>query len=316
MARIRSNHLPHAIATATLSIVAAFCTKPAVAQPTPLSHPNKVQIVKGNPADIKDFPWQVAILNGATSQLSCGGSIIDDNWVLTAAHCVVDSNDQPLLPGSFIVVAGTTTFASGGTRYTVDRVVPHSGFTRAGKKDDIALLHTATPITGPNRRPVQLTREEPNPRNTLTISGWGVTAQGATSPSPTLQKLDVVPVPRDACNKAPMYPGEITYGKTCAGNKDTDRSACQGDSGGPLIFRASNGVFQMGVLSYGLTACAGKPTVYTMTGAYIDWINDRKQGLTDQQGAELREIQERNARDEFTERCRNPGGRGVPIDCR
>src|SRR5260221_6019945 len=112
----------------------------------------KQKIVGGSLARAGDWPWQVSIQ--FDKQHICGGSLIHPEWVLTAAHCVIDDDDGTLLPLEPVsVVHGTTDLSSGGTRHAAAQLIAHEGYDpKLPDKDpkkllnDIALIKLAAPL--------------------------------------------------------------------------------------------------------------------------------------------------------------------------
>jgi trypsin len=222
------------------------------------------RIVGGEKADIKQHPWQVALTIGGSL---CGGSIIAQKWVLTAAHCV-----RPLPKLSDVKAkAGATDYTGGGMGTEIEKIVVHEGYNPTTSENDLALIKLKTATAG---RVIPLASAElPVPNGQpLEVTGWGVTAEGAISPSRPLLKANVPYVDNAACNVA--YEGSIKPGMLCAGYREGGIDACQGDSGGPLVWRTSDGPVLVGVVSFG-TGCARrlKYGVYTRVSAYRDWID-------------------------------------------
>jgi secreted trypsin-like serine protease len=160
-------------------------TRPPVAERLGLAGMSR--IIGGVAARRGDWPWQVAIYD--RSSFSCGGSIIADTWVLTAAHCVTDDKQNTLGPDNFIVVEGTWNIVNEtarldslpeGRALRVKRVIPHEKY-QMGMRDnslrienDIALLELAEPARSapiPYADSQSATAETPN--TVATNTGWG-----------------------------------------------------------------------------------------------------------------------------------------------
>ncbi len=239
-------------------------------------------IVGGQDAHIEDFPWQVALMAG-TFQF-CGGSIINERWILTAAHC-----ETPVLSH---IRAGVTnkTDATTGQDIPVLRQIPHPGYGTLNPSDsDLMLLELASPLdlSGPKAKAISLMTAQAaagglqNPGVIATISGWGNLSEGGIDPD-ILQKANVPIVSNEdaavgyAAN--PDYgPGYITANMIAAGflnigNVDT----CQGDSGGPMVVPDNTvplGFRLAGVTSFG-EGCARQEYmgIYTRVSQFEGWI--------------------------------------------
>jgi secreted trypsin-like serine protease len=220
------------------------------------------RIVGGEDADIKDHPWQVALL---IDRALCGGVIIHNQWVLTAAHCF-DSDDPKVVR----VKSGASNYRVGGVWLPVERVVRHK-FNPATKENDLALVKLKARPAGrsiPFIRPEQkLTRCQQ-----LEITGWGRTKAGQRGTSQKLQKATVPYIDRATCNEPKSYNGAIPPSMLCAGYHEKD--ACQGDSGGPLVLKSeAGGDVLVGIVSWG-ESCGKqfKYGVYTRVDAHRAWI--------------------------------------------
>jgi secreted trypsin-like serine protease len=222
-------------------------------------------IIRGFPVAQGLMPWMVQVHHRNSS---CGGILIEQDLVLTAAHCLFDRRGRRLDTGGFYTVSGSLVFGDGLLR-EVRATIPHPDYDRRSKANDVALLRLErdpalvfTPLTdwGDPRDLLPGTR--------LTIAGWGVTEWGDTS---SILLMAEVPLSSDeACRD---YWNRLGPGAFCAGGGRTD--ACQGDSGGPILHRSEQGRFRLlGVVSFG-DGCGqpGAPGVYARLAAYTDWID-------------------------------------------
>ena len=226
--------------------------------------PFKRRIVGGENAKIEQHPWQVALqMKGA---FVCGGSLIAERWVLTAAHCFTTRR-----PEDWQVKAGVTNYASGGAGTPVVRVIIHPQYHQPTHEHDIALMKLKAKTKGRviARAPADMTMPAGQP---LEVTGWGHTSEGGEI-AKVLQKANVPHADSAACNAREAYDGTIRSGMMCAGQKEGGVDSCKGDSGGPLVWRTADGPVLVGVVSWGI-GCARKLKygVYTRVSAYSDWI--------------------------------------------
>uniref|UniRef100_A0A8C6ERK6 trypsin n=1 Tax=Marmota marmota marmota TaxID=9994 RepID=A0A8C6ERK6_MARMA len=214
-----------------------------------LPTPDDDKIVGGYTCAKNSLPYQVSLNVGYHL---CGGSLISDQWVLTAAHCYnrlqvrLGEHDIEVLEGDeqFIQAA---------------KIIRHPNFNKDTLNNDIMLIKLASPATIRNRM------ESGNPVNNCPFS---LLLSTVKYPS-LLQCLDAPVLSDTACHNS--YPGKVTNNMFCLGFLEGGKDSCQGDSGGPVV---CNGELQ-GIVSWGLgCALKGKPGVYTKVCNYLDWIQE------------------------------------------
>ncbi|KAH0950217.1 hypothetical protein HN011_005891 [Eciton burchellii] len=231
----------------------------------------KLRIAGGQPADPKEWPWMAALLREGTIQY-CGGVLITDRHVLTAAHCVYEFN-----PRDITVRLGEYDFTKSDETRALDFMVTeiriHRDFRYNTYENDIAIvkIHRPTifnsyiwPICLP---PIQQTFENKD----AIVTGWGTQYYGG--PASTVLMEVVVPVwPQEKCVRS--FTQRIVNTTMCAGAHNGGRDACQGDSGGPLLHQLANGKWvNIGIVSWGIRCGEpGYPGVYTRVSSYLDWI--------------------------------------------
>ncbi|XP_037954982.1 trypsin-1-like [Teleopsis dalmanni] len=222
------------------------------------------RIIGGQYAQSGQFPYQISLqLN---QRHHCGGSLISDMVVITAAHCVMGQS-----PTKMRVVAGTADLLAGdGKAFEIADIVRHSQYNPETQDYDIALikLKSAVPLGG-NIQTIELASSESNyPADTLaTISGFGAVNMQLQLPN-KLKFAQVQLWSRDFCNPKNI-PG-ITNRMVCAGHPSGQVSACQGDSGGPLTVDGK----LFGLVSWGFGCGAKMPAIYTYVGALRSWITE------------------------------------------
>jgi len=238
------------------------------------------QIVGGTEAANGAWPWQAQLYinkNGAIYQ--CGGSLIDARWVLTAAHCVVDNNNNTLSASSFDVRLGSNTWGSGGQALRVSRVIKHSAYNPQSQDSDIALLQLVSPATlGAAVATIRPLTPDVEPTlvangKLATVTGWGSTFSGGSGVS-SLRQVQVPLLSPATCAALSAYGGSITNNMLCAGYEQGGKDSCQGDSGGPLVVSNNSGGYVLaGVVSWGnQCALADYPGVYTRVANYMNWL--------------------------------------------
>ncbi|OAL01786.1 trypsin-domain-containing protein [Phaeosphaeriaceae sp. SRC1lsM3a] len=244
--------------------VPALCTAAAIPQDPefPEGEFPENPIVGGTTASQGDFPFIVSIQRVSGGSHFCGGSLLNGNTVLTAAHCAVGQTAS-----SIQIRAGSLSRTSGGTVVRVSSIKVNPSYSSGTYNNDVAILKLASSIpTSSTISYAQLAASGSDPAagTGTTVAGWGTTSSGGQSLPVNLLKVDVPVISRTTCNSN-YGSGRVTASMFCAGLTQGGKDSCQGDSGGPIVNTATR--VQLGVVSWGEgCAAAGAPGVYSNLG--------------------------------------------------
>jgi transmembrane serine protease 11D len=238
-------------------------------------NPPMGRIVGGHAVFIENNLWQIAMVRASVPEPRrsqfCGGSIIDDTWILTAAHCVRNAVVRED-PSRVDVIAGTSQFAIGGERLKVTAIHTHPMYNESTMDHDFALLRLQSPVT--QGKVIELAKEntQVSEGTTTCVTGWGATFEGGPG-SIDLLGAEVPIVSTDECNRPESYNGDVTASMMCAGKKEGGVDSCQGDSGGPLSTLVEGRPTLIGVVSFG-EGCARrlKYGIYSRVSMVAPWI--------------------------------------------
>ncbi|KDR11874.1 Chymotrypsin BI [Zootermopsis nevadensis] len=228
---------------------------------------DKHRITGGSTASRGQFPWQVALI--IDDAYFCGGSLIDELWVLTAAHCAGSTYELRL--GANRV----DSIESGAVVVNSRNSIVHGSYNENTINNDIAVIRlTAAVSLSTYISPVRLRNLNSDLAGESTrVSGWGKTSDSSNSISTTLNYVDLTVITNTVC--ANTYGNIITATKICVSTPN-GQSTCNGDSGGALTYLESDGRYtQVGIVSFGSSAgCQrGYPAAFTRVTSYLSWIS-------------------------------------------
>jgi len=222
------------------------------------------------------YPWLARIGYNRSPSITvtfCGGVLIHKEWILTAAHCVEDRQQDDTVK---VYLNTLDAFGRDGSeQISVSKMHIHPLYRNVGQGNDIALLKLSSPS---KQQPVNISSPSDQEylegkdsfKDVLTALGWGDTEDPETDYSSTLQSVNLNYITSHDCNE--KWWG-VDEKQVCAEGIEESQDTCHGDSGGPLYFTNEAGekvVF--GLTSYGAQRCVDLPGVYVKTHAYVDFI--------------------------------------------
>ncbi|XP_064610534.1 serine protease svh-1-like isoform X2 [Liolophura sinensis] len=244
-----------------------------------VEEPKLQNLVGGSTVRYGFYPWQVGIrkrLRSGVMGAWCGGTIIDEHWILTATHCFQNSPKS-----SYLIRVGDVDNKQPDLYeqdFLIDELFTHEGYIRSSHDNDIALVK----IRPRNGRGILFNdyvqpaclpaNEDAYIAGTIChISGWGRAETGYPN---LLRAADLPLISRSTCQL--LYKGEITRRMFCAGYVSGGVDTCQGDSGGPLVCDVDGSFTVLGVTSWGRgCGLVNSPGVYTKVHEFLPWIQSK-----------------------------------------
>lgn len=240
--------------------------------------PLNTRVVGGGNATAGSWPWQVSMHNIGQRHF-CGGTLISDQWVLTAAHCIIS-----VTPSSYTLYFGRETQSGPNVhevKGTLSQIIVHPDYNNTLLNNDIALMKLSSAVSFNDYIiPVCLASNSSQFHNSTSCwgTGWGRLGKDEDLPSAySLQEVQVPVIGGKQCGCIYRSEINITNEMICAGQEN--KGICQGDSGGPLQCKQASLWIQSGIASFGIPcATAGFPEVYARVSEFETWIIDQVAG--------------------------------------
>ncbi|XP_055968850.1 complement factor D [Sorex fumeus] len=223
------------------------------------------RILGGSEAQAHALPYMASVQVNGSHQ--CGGFLVNEYWVMSAAHCWDNETQLQVLLGAHSLSQPEPS----KRLYDVLRAVPHPGSGSDTIDHDLLLLQLSEKVElGPAVQPLPWQHDARllEAGTMCDVAGWGVTSYAGSRPD-RLQYLSRPVMDRATCNHRLYHDGTITEHMLCV-ESNRRRDSCKGDSGGPLV---CGGVAE-GVLTTGSRVCGNpkKPSIFTRVSTYVDWI--------------------------------------------
>jgi len=234
------------------------------------------RIVNGEETNFLEHPYFVGLIQTgkAPTDIFCGASLISDQYVLTAAHCVTWVGGRT---SRIRLVTGRHSLGGNcKTSYQVvevSKVINHENYNSRTVVNDISLLKLKNKMTmGQSTKTIRMYSGSAFPGSRdVVVTGWGRTSYGG-NPSVTLQDVTLRTITNSYCNTFSGYKDKVSAGMICTWTRGKD--ACQGDSGGPMVFNNNGRRELVGIVSWGI-GCGTNPGVFTRIEYYQSWINNK-----------------------------------------
>ncbi|XP_034127472.1 chymotrypsin-1, partial [Drosophila guanche] len=225
------------------------------------------RIKGGEQAEIGFAPYQVS-LQPVVGAHNCGGAILNEQWIITAGHCV-----ENFVPALVNVITGTNRWEEPGAVYYTSEIHMHCMYDQPYMHNDIALVKLTQNITFDEyTQPIELPTRPVREGDEIVLTGWGA-EEAYGSSAEYLQKLTLGFVPLEECLRIFNQTSSMGVGHLCTYSREGE-GACHGDSGGPLV---SDGQL-VGLVNWGRPCGVGLPDVQANVYYYLDWIRRRLSG--------------------------------------
>lgn len=241
--------------------------------------PLEGRITNGELAKAGQFPYQVGLsLVFGDKSAWCGGTLISDRWILTAAHCTDGADGVTAYLGAIDI---KNNYEKGQNRIYTSKsnIIVHAEWDPSTLSNDISLIKLPVVIEFNDRiQPAKLPKKNGEYStyvgDMVWASGWGRDSDAATGVTPLLRYIEVPIMKQSTCNT--YFFGSVTDKMICISGKD-GKSTCNGDSGGPLVYKEDGINYVIGATSFGIgLGCEkGWPAVFTRVTSYLDWIEEK-----------------------------------------
>ncbi|XP_066137496.1 brachyurin-like [Euwallacea fornicatus] len=233
---------------------------------------SRLEIVNGDEVVPHSLPYVVfleSVINGKT--VRCGGSLIRQDQILTAASCLYEAKNVSIILGAHNIEENEATQfkIDGATNFTI-----HGNYTPDTHANDIALINldanvplangSIALISTPSLEDIVKTYAD----DLGLVAGWGKTNDTDPTYSPVLRKIEITIIPFLSCTIPYLF--KVTESQICTTGTQNSKNICLGDSGSPLVVNGT----QVGVASYGsdFGCSVGAPGVYTRLTSYYFWL--------------------------------------------
>jgi len=240
------------------------------------------------------WPWL-----GYMTNVGCGANLLNDNWFMTAAHCILTDNDDGFVSPSVVTVVFGCLDRTSNTciKRGASRVVPHPCYETHLEHDDIALIKldqpvnsTAIGVATPDTTGVGLTAG-----TSVTLLGWGSTTGDGSTPATRLREVTVAITSQARCqeqNPEQLREGTLNFNQVICTGGEAGKDSCNGDSGGPAVIRRDNKWVVVGLSSTGSElplqgdncAAEGRLGVYTRVASSWPWVQGVMSGASGDTG--------------------------------
>ncbi|XP_055875628.1 atrial natriuretic peptide-converting enzyme-like isoform X3 [Biomphalaria glabrata] len=252
----------------------------------PAYYRSPLRIMGGDDVKPGTYPWMVSLHGGRNQVFFCGATIIHEQWVMTAGHCVGEGDTTNLT--YWTIKTGNTRRIAYSKHLQVRKplaIIKHPAFSIKTVENDVALIKLDKPLAMNDFvRPICLPEMQPETGTRCYAVGWGKNSEKALFYESNLKQVPVDVTNWDYCKHATSnnehfsgVPFNLTQTMFCAGGSSL-HDACQGDSGGPLLCRKENTTdewYQGGIVSWGVVCgTPNTPGVYTRLILYTNWIHE------------------------------------------
>jgi len=240
-----------------------------------MKHDQASKIVGGHPANKHEYPWMVALVTRGNIKPWCGGSLITEKHVLSAAHCTVGKAESTIQVLLFLHKTDNSDMDF--NRYDVSKIENHKDYDGPSgyHYNDFSIITIHSSVHPLFLMPVCLPADtnKKYAGQLATATGWGQLCERCDV-SKVLMEVDITVTTNEVCKN--KYPG-LRDTHICA--MDPGKDTCQKDSGGPLMVEENGRWTLVGVTSFG-QGCArpGKPGVYARVTEAMDWIRKHTSG--------------------------------------